>query len=288
MSIADIEDVTGSIAKELADESPKELDDGDSLALVSELKSEVDEYLGFLKQEKGVSVSDVELTEHEYDMMLGGSRLTGRIDRIDTCVVNGQRYFSVTDYKTGKSKDFTLYDIYKGLMLQVAVYLAAAGDLMPDAKPAGAGYVHIDPSGGLGEKEKDSSFPAKGLHIDDQDVIKAMYGLREDESKQVVGLGIRVKNDGKLYKTGADKLLSEADMDLIKRYAALKVQEASDKIKEGMIAAEPAPDRNGDYPCRYCRYHGICPKPVEDSHKDKKDSKEELLSKMAKEVADHD
>ncbi len=286
MSMTDIADITDSIAKELAEESPKELDDGDSLALVSELKSEVDEYLGFLKQEKSVSVSDVELTEQKYDMELGGSRLTGRIDRVDTCVVNGQRYFSVTDYKTGKTKDFTLYDIYKGLMLQVVVYLAAAGKLMPDAKPAGAGYVHIDPSGALEDKEKEISFPAKGLHIDDQDVIKAMYGLKEDEAKKVPGLGIRVKNDGKLYKAGADKLLSEADMDLIKRFAAHKVREASDKIKEGVIAAEPAQKRNGSYPCRYCRFNGICPNPLEDNSERNVDSKEELLSKMAEEVAD--
>ena len=75
-------------------------------------------------------------------------------------------------------------------------------------------------------------------------------------------------------------------MDLIKRFAAHKVREASDKIKEGVIAAEPARKRDGSYPCRYCRFNGICPNPLEDNSERNVDSKEELLSKMAEEVAD--
>lgn len=74
--------------------------------------------------------------------------LKGRIDRVDAFEDEGSVYVRILDYKSG-SESFDLNRIYRGLQLQLVVYLGAALDrerkLHPDKKiePAGVFYFHI-------------------------------------------------------------------------------------------------------------------------------------------------
>lgn len=74
--------------------------------------------------------------------------LKGRIDRVDAYEDDATVYVRILDYKSGM-ESFDLNRIYRGLQLQLVVYLGAALDrerkLHPDKKiePAGVFYFHI-------------------------------------------------------------------------------------------------------------------------------------------------
>lgn len=74
--------------------------------------------------------------------------LRGRIDRVDAYEDEGSVYVRILDYKSG-AESFDLNRIYRGLQLQLVVYLGAALDrerkLHPDknVEPAGVFYFHI-------------------------------------------------------------------------------------------------------------------------------------------------
>ena len=74
--------------------------------------------------------------------------LKGRIDRVDVFEDDASVYVRILDYKSG-SESFDLNRIYRGLQLQLVVYLGAALDRerrrFPDkqVEPAGVFYFHI-------------------------------------------------------------------------------------------------------------------------------------------------
>jgi ATP-dependent helicase/nuclease subunit B len=74
--------------------------------------------------------------------------LKGRIDRVDVFEDDASVYVRILDYKSG-SESFDLNRIYRGLQLQLVVYLGAALDRerkrCPDkqVEPAGVFYFHI-------------------------------------------------------------------------------------------------------------------------------------------------
>jgi ATP-dependent helicase/nuclease subunit B len=79
-------------------------------------------------------------------VMLGGARLRGRIDRVET----GNGFYAVMDYKTGAVVP-TLAEIREGLSLQLPAYIHAAGELL-----AGSGRRDLVPAGGLYYRLRDT------------------------------------------------------------------------------------------------------------------------------------
>lgn len=77
------------------------------------------------------------------------TRIRGQIDRIDVGTVNGQKFFNIIDYKTGRSVPSST-EIRSGKKLQLALYLIAARRLEmidADAEPFHLGYWKIQESG---------------------------------------------------------------------------------------------------------------------------------------------
>lgn len=77
------------------------------------------------------------------------TRVRGQIDRIDVGTINGQKYFNIIDYKTGRSVPSST-EIRTGKKLQLALYLIAArrlGMIDADAEPFHLGYWKIQESG---------------------------------------------------------------------------------------------------------------------------------------------
>ena len=87
---------------------------------------------------------------------LGGARLRGRIDRVDT----GDGFFAVIDYKTGRDVP-GLSEIREGLSLQLPAYIAAAGELL-----SGIGRRDLAPAGGLYYRLRDEVELKPGLVAD--------------------------------------------------------------------------------------------------------------------------
>jgi ATP-dependent helicase/nuclease subunit B len=77
-------------------------------------------------------------------------RISGRIDRIDTGVVNGHAVLNVVDYKTGGSIKLTPESVKAGTTLQLPLYVLAALELLladRDMLPWRAGYWYVREDG---------------------------------------------------------------------------------------------------------------------------------------------
>jgi ATP-dependent helicase/DNAse subunit B len=73
-------------------------------------------------------------------------RVAGRIDRIDVGREGDRTFFSVIDYKTGKTTSLKAEHIASGERLQLPIYVAAAQAILFDnqATPVAAGYWTMD------------------------------------------------------------------------------------------------------------------------------------------------
>lgn len=74
----------------------------------------------------------------------------GRIDRLDTGTIAGERRFTVIDYKSGARKNFDAESISRGTHLQLSLYMIAIlrlGLLGPEIKPHQIGYWSLKKEG---------------------------------------------------------------------------------------------------------------------------------------------
>jgi len=196
-------------------------------------------------------------------------RMKGVIDRIDVYRKDGVTYVRVVDYKT-KKKEFRLADIYKGLDLQLLLYLftvwksppgefrrALAGD--GEIIPAGALYFSACPGettadtllyGDEGFEAAVNSVSRTGLVLSDRNIIEAM-------DSELSGRYAPVKTDknGDIKKSG-----SLADLEYFgKLYLDISdvIREMGQRIYDGDAAATPKAN-GGKLPCENCSYFPIC------------------------------
>lgn len=93
-------------------------------------------------------------TQRHYNHLTLGSgpretRVRGQIDRIDVGRMEGQAYFNIIDYKTGRALP-SATEIRAGKKLQLALYLIAAkrlGMIEADAQPFHLGYWKVQEAG---------------------------------------------------------------------------------------------------------------------------------------------
>lgn len=69
--------------------------------------------------------------------------LKEKIDRVDEYTINGEKYYSVIDYKTG-NKTFNIAKFYYGIDLQLLLYLEAVINSKSNSKPIGAFYQQMN------------------------------------------------------------------------------------------------------------------------------------------------
>ena len=199
-------------------------------------------------------------------------KLTGKIDRLDVCTdeENEKVYIKVIDYKSG-NKSFDLVEVYKGLSLQLVVYMNAAMEIvkqMPENEgrevlPAGILYYHIeDPlvDGELSDTNEDISgrifreLKMKGLVSDDREVIGLIDGGFEKTS-DIIPVSYTSKGD--FTKNSA--VLSQEGFDVLSQYVNRKIEEIGKEIMSGNIKAEPHTAKGVDTSgCEYCQYSDIC------------------------------
>ena len=188
--------------------------------------------------------------------------LRGFVDRVDAWNCNGQVYYRVVDYKTGK-KDFDYCDVFNGLGLQMLLYLFALKETGAEALgenpvPAGVQYfparVPVIPMDGRPDADSSSdarekNWKRKGLLLADEEVLKAM-----DSSEKSYRLPISVKKDGSVSGDLADR----KQMMLLKGYVFALLGKMIDDISSGCVTPNPYTRGGRHNACAFCPYKDIC------------------------------
>ena len=188
--------------------------------------------------------------------------LRGFVDRVDTWRQNGNSYYRVVDYKTGK-KDFDYCDVFNGVGLQMLLYLFAlqeSGESVVGAHPIPAGvqyfparvpYVTAD--GRLDEddldKERMKDRKRKGLLLKDEQVLQAMEP--GDNPKR---LCYTVRKDGTMVGDLADR----EQLKLLRSYVFRTLGKMVDEIASGDVTPNPYTRGSSHSACAFCPYGPIC------------------------------
>ncbi len=213
--------------------------------------------------------------EYEFDGGIKSAktdiRLSGKIDRVDIKEDADKVYVKITDYKSG-AKDFSLMCFYKGLQLQMVVYMnRIAHDLKekyPEKEivPAAMLYYHIDDplvesSGAESDEDIDRKIKKalrnKGIIDNDEEVIKSLDNDSESDSDIIM---VKRGRDG---QPGGSGLFDREDMAVLSQYADHKLMELADRMASGDINIDPKEVYRGDTvkqmdSCEYCEYKTVC------------------------------
>lgn len=206
--------------------------------------------------------SDGALRPIEYRCEAGRGLLTGCIDRVDTCEIDGRTYVRVVDYKTGH-KDFSYAEILYGKNMQMLLYLFA---LQKNANeplyPAGVLYVpgrcdmvKLDPGEApeAAENERRKQLRRKGLVLDDERVLRAM----EDFDQTPEYLPVAYKKDER-----SGDLASPAQLAALERFVTRRVESLLGDLLSGKTAPDPAEHGPKESVCKWCDYAAACHKDV--------------------------
>lgn len=187
-------------------------------------------------------------------------QVRGQIDRVDVAEGADRRFLRVVDYKSGRH-DLRVEDLYHGLSLQLAVYLAVAMENRPGTEPAGLMYLRIhDPilraDGPLPEDEREQrklkQMKAGGLFLADPEVLRMMDARVAGHSDIVP---MRLNSDGAVGKTRA--AIDGERMAAILRFTRKQVRSLGRRIAGGEIKVAPY-RRGSERPCTYCEFRAAC------------------------------
>ncbi len=205
----------------------------------------------------------------------------GFIDRMDIWEQNGNTYYRVVDYKTGK-KELDFCDIFNGVGLQMLVYLFTlkkAGKEMIGEVPVPAGvqyfparapYIKLD--GRMDEaqiaKARDEKWVRNGLVLADEAVLSAM---------QPEGAPKRLG--------GEEKNVDREQLKLLEKYVFQTLAKMVDGIASGDVTANPYTRGSNHDACTFCPYATVCHKDSVEGRRDfRKISAEEFWKAVEREV----
>ena len=190
------------------------------------------------------------------------AQLRGFVDRVDKWDNDGQSFFRVVDYKTGK-KDFDYCDIFNGLGLQMLLYLFALEDngeemLGNNPVPAGVQYFParvplVSTDGILTDEEakqaRQKLWRRKGLVLNDEAVLHAM-----ETTDEPVRTAYTKKKDG----TISGDLADSTQLQLLKNYIFALLGKMVDDIASGCVEANPYTRGSSHNACAFCPYGAVC------------------------------
>lgn len=169
--------------------------------------------------------------------------LKGTIDRVD---VLGDK-FIVIDYKTYKSADLSLKELYCGQKIQLYVYMRAV-EKSTGGMPSGVFYFPIFPSF---TDEDGTRYRYKGQASDSTETLRQIDDIALDDTQNSI---VPCKRDkkGELVKGGVH--LSVDQFDLLGDYAVEIATRGAKAIADGYI--KPAPISKEK--CKRCDFASIC------------------------------
>ena len=188
--------------------------------------------------------------------------LRGFVDRVDTWNHNGNSYYRVVDYKTGK-KDFDYCDVFNGVGLQMLLYLFAlqeCGEAVVGTNPIPAGVQYfparvpyVSSDGRLDEteldKERGKDRKRRGLLLRDEEILQAM-----EPGENPKRLCYTVKKDGALVGDLADR----EQLKQLKAYIFRILSKMVDEIASGTVEPNPYTRGSSHSACAFCPYGAVC------------------------------
>lgn len=207
---------------------------------------------------------------------LGSARMNlyGKIDRLDTCDVDGTRYLKVIDYKTG-NENLDLNRVSGGIQLQLAVYMKAAEAVAEEggaksAEPAGIFYYQIsDPL--IDEAKADDIDEKIMMELRPNGLVRSELSVQrlfdkettEGKLSDVLPSGVKI---GEAEKKGGEGVSGKSardkeDFDTLSRFVTYEVQKLGKEMMEGDDTILPAAQYKGSSgtdACTYCGMRGIC------------------------------
>ena len=178
---------------------------------------------------------------------VGGKEFTlvGVVDRVDVF----QDMFVVVDYKTGKSGNAGVSELYYGDKIQIFVYAKALKNFLGQ-KPMGVFYFPIS-----NEYKDQNKNPYKmlGRFVRDEDFVKIFDHTLDINHKQSCFAPCTLKADLTLAKAGS---INKEELDVVLDYAQKMVEVAIEEILAGDISTSPRENA-----CNSCPYFAICQKP---------------------------
>ena len=208
------------------------------------------------------NLKDLDISLSDKDKM----RLSGRIDRMDTCEKEDKVFVKIVDYKSG-DKNFDLAAFYHGTQLQLVVYmneaLKRAEKLHPGKEAVSAAmlYYHVDDPVVEGTVKMSpeevngkvrEALRMKGVINSDGDILEAL-----DTTKSVKSDCVTLDYDSKGGLKSTTNALNSEQMKLLSDYASYSLKAMGAKIKKGEIPVNPYASGNVDA-CEYCAYKDVC------------------------------
>ena len=218
--------------------------------------------------------------------------LRGFIDRMDAWRVNGNTYYRVVDYKTGK-KDFDYCDVFNGVGLQMLLYLFAlkesGGDLLGE-RPVAAGVQYfparvpyISAEGLLSDEEaeqlRQKEWKRRGLLLNDEQVLHAM---EPGEGRN--RLCCTVKKDGSITGDLADR----EQLKMLEEYLYRILSGMVEDIASGNVEPNPYTRGSSHSACAFCPYGAICHRDTVEGRRNYKTmTAREFWERIGKELQGH-
>ena len=198
--------------------------------------------------------------------------LRGFVDRVDIWEINGNHYFRVIDYKTGK-KDFDYCDIFNGVGLQMLLYLFAleqGGQSVVGEHPIGTGVQYfparsplLSTDGAVSEEEAEQlrrkEWKRRGLLLSDEQILQAM-------DPELDRLCCARKKDGSISGDLADR----EQLKLLREYVFSWLGKMVDDIAAGNVSPNPYTRGTTHNACSFCPYSAVCRADAEEGRRNYK------------------
>jgi ATP-dependent helicase/nuclease subunit B len=197
----------------------------------------------------------------ECKFILPGGRelyLRGRIDRLDTAELGGEKRLVVFDYKR-RGGTFGFSEFYYGLDMQLAVYMLAVGKSDP-GEVVGAFYMPVETGAERGTLEGaikvSERFSHKAKGIFNGEFASELDGTAV--SKWSDYYNFYVKQDGDVCgHYGSSGALKPGDFEKVLGFVERKIVELAEGIVSGDIAVRPYM-LGTKTPCGWCDYRAVC------------------------------
>lgn len=168
-------------------------------------------------------------------------KLKGTIDRVDIC----DDKFIVVDYKTYKSADLRLDELYYGEKIQLYIYMKAVEESL-NLNPSGVFYLPI--FAGFTD-ESTGRYKFKGQVTESREIMSKIDSLASiDPQKSVVPYKANAKGE-----LNPEVHLDLMDFDMLGDYALYIAAAGARDIADGYIKPSPVKDA-----CGRCKFVDIC------------------------------
>jgi len=200
--------------------------------------------------------------ERKVDFPFAGTRILGKIDRIDVLTDGGKAYARIIDYKSG-GKELDLPSAYYGLDTQMLLYLYAVSG---EFEPAAAFYMPADGGKTKGLREAGTLGDAKtarknwlaahipaGIIISDNGAAEADFARQEARYRAETGANKNMR----FFK--AEKLTPTA-YDRLKEHCSKTISDYIAEVNSGYVSAVPlirGIPENAEV-CDYCEFALCC------------------------------